>query len=626
MATTKLRLKAEPYSPPQMPAISRPLVEIWVKTSIPHLDQPFSYCLPEALSMTVDVGSYVVVPFQGRSLEGLVTNRRDGDISTLKEVIKPLSPFPMISSAFIATMQAAAERWISNPYDFADAAISPRVISVEREFAEAIYPPTSKAVKKGEATYLQLPPYIGKAELILRRIERAPKGSKIVVVVPEALTLQRVSAALESAGRAHAILDTSLSKSDLYRNYLQVASGDINIAIGLRNAVLAPMRKLSHMIIVDEQSEHYYDRRHPGWNVRDIALLRALHEGVAIEFLGYAPSAEMARIIDGREIKYRAARAKMNVKVFEQQRGELVPSLAIAPIRSSLMTGPVLAIVPAKGYAQAIRCAECRTISRCECGGALSKISKLSDIACTHCNKRYSEWQCAWCRSKKNLLAHRGIERFAQEIGLLFPKIEVVQSTADTPKFHINRHSLVLATPGMVPTAPDGYSAVVVLEGNRFLSQPDLRSSERVRGIYFDAIAQLREGAPAILIQDRGSPLVNALLQWNPVPLIHSELQELRDLKLPPYYSALTLDVPTNEVTRIKSALENGIGASLPQSTLIFGPADLDGNFSRLIISAECQSEKQLLATMREFSRKRSLGKKPIIRIRAFPYSLTATK
>lgn len=627
MATEKLRLKREAFSPPQKAAVNRPVADIWVKTQLPHLDHSFSYLVPESMSNLVDLGSLVSVSFQGRNLEGLVIGRRDGDTSTLKPILKLISPFPILSAELIETVKAASQHWMSHPFDFVQSVISPRAISVEKEFvASQTLSFTRRSERKPAIEYLQLPPHQSRFELIIRRIGKAPKGSRIIVVAPDSLSIQRLSSALEKSGRSHVVLDSSLNKSDLYRNYLQIVVGEVNLAIGTRNAVFAPMKSLTTMIIVDEQSEHFYDRQHPGWNVRDVALLRSKHEGVDLEFLGYAPSAEMAYKIEKREIAYRGSKCKVNVQVFEQQRSELVPSQAIAPIRSALSKGPVLMLVPAKGYAQAIRCQGCRTVSRCECGGALVKLAKTADISCSHCSKHFPHWECAWCKSKRFSLASRGIERFAQEVGLLFPKVEIAQSTADHPRFEIGNTGIVLATPSMAPQSPNGYSAVVILEGNRFLSQPDFRSAERVRGIFFEAVAQMHVGATAILIQDRGAPIVNALLQWNPVTVVHAELEELRALGLPPYTAPITIDAPINEVSKIKDSLSKAISKSLPESTVIFGPAPVTIDIGRLILSCSTEDSSMALQTIHEFTRKRSATKKSPLRIRAFPYSLTLNK
>jgi primosomal protein N' (replication factor Y) len=187
----------------------------------------------------------------------------------------------------------------------------------------------------------------------------------------------------------------------------------------------------------------------------------------------------------------------------------------------------------------------------------------------------------------------------------------------------VSDSSLVVATPGMAPKTLSGYSAVVVLEGNRFLNQPDMRASERVREMFFAHAALASSGAEVILIQDDGHPIATALRSWNPTMAIHADLEERRTLKLPPYVRSALMTMETKEITRLKIALENSRDEGrIPKTTNILGPIPA-GEKSALILTVDLREGDELISTLHEFMRRRSTAKKELPTLRIDPYSLS---
>ena len=217
----------------------------------------------------------------------------------------------------------------------------------------------------------------------------------------------------------------------------------------------------------------------------------------------------------------------------------------------------------------------------------------------------------------------RGTERHHQELGKLFPGTSIRISTADHLIEDTVESGIFIATPGMAPRTSHGYSSVVILEGNRFLNQPDLRATERTREMFFAHAALAREGAPIILVQDDGHSIATSLTTWNPLPAISRELEERQQLGLPPYVRAAMLTMENAEITRFKSALlaaqEDG---RIPASTKILGPIP-SSDKSSLILTVDVAHGDELVSTLHEFMRRRSAAKKSLPSLRIDPYSLS---
>jgi primosomal protein N' (replication factor Y) len=622
--TGGLKLKRELVTPqPQAPTDILPVAEIWVDAGVYHLDSPFSYLVPQNLADEVQIGSLVSVPFHGREVIGLVINRViDDGSSGLKSITKVLGKFPVLTKPLIELIAQASRRYAAHPFDLLRSAIPDRVATVEKEFTSIQLIHNEKSAK-AEHLYLQLPPVQIRTELLAKKIAIDSTKGGVLVVLPDAREVDSLAKAFEKSGLKFATLGSELSKSENYRSFLSILTGQVQIAIGTRSAIFAPVRDLNTIIIYNEGSEHFYERRSPGWNVRDMALLRSRIENVSLIFAGYSPSAETARLIDEGWIDYKRSRGKVKVSTFSQSHGELLPSRAIAPIKKALNEGPVLFLVPLKGYAQAIRCSHCKTISRCECGGAHEQKGANSGITCNHCAKKVESWKCVWCHQARPALVSRGIERHLHEIGLLFPGIPAVFSSADHAIAFAPEKGIVLATAHMAPKADAGYSAVVILEGNRFLSQPDLRANERSREMYFAHAALVKNNGNMILIQDEGDSISTALATWNPSPSVHRDLGERKELHLPPYVRAIKLIMSEDEVTRLKKALEAAKAERrLPVSSRILGPIP-EADKASLILTADVEDGEELIVTIHEFMRRRSITKKPLPSLRIDPYSLS---
>jgi primosomal protein N' (replication factor Y) len=624
MVKGRLTLKRELAAPaPVAPIGEFTVAQVWVDASVYHLDSPFSYLIPGNLADSISVGSLVMVPFHGREITALVVEVVALDsTSGLKSISKVLGGIPLFTQELINLIAEAAKRYAAHPFDLIRSAIPDRVISVEKEFTGHA---NSYVLEPGKSQrqFFQLPPHQERSLLMASKIVERSKIGGVLVVLPDSLEVNRLSKELSKLDVTHVVLDSKLPKSEQYRNFLQARIGEANVVIGTRSAVFAPVSNLRTLMIYNEGSEHLYERRSPGWNARDIALLRQREQDFDLLFVGYSPSSEVARLIDTGWIDYKRSRGKIKVATYAAEHGELLPSRAIPVIKKALNTGPVLFLVPLKGYAQAIRCAQCRTISRCLCGGAHEKLTLSAPISCNHCLAKVVEWRCVWCHSERVSMQSRGADRHQHELGLLFPGVKSVISTSDHLIDSVIEDGIVVATPGMAPQSKGGYSAVVFLEGNRFLNQPDMRANERVREMFFAHASLISPSGSIVLIQDEGHVISTALTTWNPSMAIHRELEERQSLALPPYVRAVKLIMEPSDISRLQSALTSAREEGrIPAETKILGPISI-GDKSSLILTVPLETGEMLISTLHEFMRRRSVAKKSLPSLRIDPYSLS---
>ena len=625
MARSGFRLRAELIAKvAEPPSGEDSLAKVWVDSGVFHLDQEYSYLIPRDLDSVITVGSMVVVPFNGRELTAVVTYRGPlVEQTNLKTIAKCEGEIALLSSVQINLIRDLSAKYLCHPFDLIRSMVPQRIATVEKSrksLDRNIGVPRSSKIKR---SYLQLPPHRNRQTLIAAKLVELLTDGPTLAILPDVREVQSLALELDALGVKYTRYDSSQGRSEHYSAYLDIAQGLSRLVIGTRSSVFSPVENLTHIVMYNEGSEHFYERRTPGWNAREVAVERSRLEHISLTFIGYSPSLEICRFIERKEIVFRKSSSRLSIFDFEQTFGELIPSRALSVIKKSLTVGPVLFVAPAKGWAHAIRCSRCKTLSKCKCGGNFEIKSEKSSITCNHCGINNQQWKCTWCENKSYALVGRGIERHSHEIGKLLPGVVIKNSTADKPLTEDVDSGVVVTTQSMAPAAHNGYSAVVFLEGNRVNNQPDMRAQERMRELYFGQSALVREGGDVVVIQDAGNQIVTALRIWNPMPMLERELAEREDLDLPPFTHTVEMAMPKEEVTRFKNALlkaqEEG---RLPIEMRILGPI-AKGDLSSLVLLSQLSNHEQVNLLIHEFMRRRSLSKKALPSLRIDPYSLS---
>jgi primosomal protein N' (replication factor Y) len=635
-----LKLKAQigAYSKKSVAEVL-PVARVWVDTGVFHLDTPFEYWVPSVLSLDVTVGTRVQVEFGSSLQEGIVIERSESSPSmgNLKQILKVLSPSPVATPQTLKLFRLVAKRWAGSPYDVIRSAIPPRVASVDKEslidhakLGPALALPSghSKALmQKKVRAYWSLPPCIPRQRLIAELVVTRSKLGQVLVIVPDERELRAIEEELLTYFSAQSVvrLDGSLTRSDRYRNFLRVTRGQADIILGLRGAVFAPLSDGATIIVAGESAQSLHEPRAPGWNARDVALIRSSEMEANLIFVGYSPSLELARLIDTKWLSLISSKTRRVVVAVSPSMGELIPSAAFPIIRKALNEGSVLFLVPKKGYGNSVLCNKCRNLALCTCGGRLELTGALESPRCVLCRASYEGWKCRWCQSGEIYLASRGIDRFAEEIGRSFPNYPVINSSGEhivdsSPDFP----SLVIATPGAQPKTYEGYASVALLEGLRFFGHSELRSTESSREVFFQSAAMANSTGPIFLSLMPTHPIVAALTRWDASPIVRKELREREEMDFPPYFRFIYIDIETQDAVKFSRGMVTAQkDGRLDVHVLISGPHVRSKDVSRIILSAPVARASAVVDFVHELQRRRSVSSKPLFTIRVDPYSLT---
>ncbi len=133
----------------------------------------------------------------------------------------------------------------------------------------------------------------GKTEVYIQAIRQVVRfGRQAIVLVPEiSLTPQTVDR-FKSRFPDVAVLHSHLTDAERHRQWTSIAEGEVQVVVGARSAVFAPLKRLG-LIVIDEEHENSFKQdTAPRYHARDVARKRAEDERCPLILGSATPSLE----------------------------------------------------------------------------------------------------------------------------------------------------------------------------------------------------------------------------------------------------------------------------------------------------------------------------------------------
>jgi primosomal protein N' (replication factor Y) (superfamily II helicase) len=619
------------------------VARVAVDVPLAHLDRPFDYSVPDALDAEAQPGTRVRVRFSGRLVDGFIIDRvAESDHARLAPIQRVISPVPALTPEVLELARAVADRYAGTLPDVLRAAIPPRHARAETlllaKEAEPIALPDvtdlsawsdyaggaafARRLAGGErgmrAVWTCAPGVNSSAaadwpRLIARTAIAGARSGDVVIVVPDARDLARVSAALDDEGGAgaYAVLAADAGPQRRYTAFLRVLTGRVPIALGTRAAAFAPVGSPSLLILWDDGDESLSEPHAPGWHAREVLALRSQLTGSSLLVGGFTRTAETESWIATKWavplVPSRAVTRQLAPRVIaDHDDTGRIPRRAYDAARDALTTGPVLVQVGRRGYVPTLACQDCRERASCPaCGGPLALGSRGGAPTCGWCGTSVAPWRCRGCGGQRLRAVSVGSGRTAEELGRAFPGVPVITSTGERAVDRVGPEpALVVATTGTEPWAEAGYTAVLLLDAAAQTSRVALRAGEETARRWFSAAALARPGAPVVVTADAALPVVQALIRWDPAWLAARELAERRELGLPPVVRVATL---TGEPVAVE-----GAAGELPPSVRVLGPLPVPGSDDvRALVTVDRRHGSELARALGAVAATRTARKAP---------------
>jgi primosomal protein N' (replication factor Y) len=215
----------------------------------------------------------------------------------------------------------------------------------------------------------------GKTEIYLRLAARVcGQGRRVLMLVPEiALTPATAAQFRDAFGERVAIQHSGLSDGERHDQWQRIRRGDVDVVVGTRSAVFAPLDELGLIVVDEEHDASYKQEESPRYNGRDVAIVRGRHARALVVLGSATPSMESyhnaltgkyERVVLERRVLDRPLAAVTVVDMREEYAAEgpdVILSRALrAGLADRLVRGEqALVLLNRRGFATAVFCRQC---------------------------------------------------------------------------------------------------------------------------------------------------------------------------------------------------------------------------------------------------------------------------
>ena len=418
----------------------------------------------------------------------------------------------------------------------------------------------------------------GKTKVIMRAIDRTvADGKSVIMMVPEiALTPQTVAIFCKRYGERVAVIHSSLSQGERLDAWRRIQRGEVDLVIGTRSAVFAPLSNIG-MIVIDEEHEHTYkSESDPKYHARDVAAYRCGKHNALMLLASATPSLES--FYKAKEGKYTL------VPLRERYGGIKLPDAVIVDMREEIRLGntsPIsdrllrslsevgergeqaILFLNRRGYNSQISCKNCGDVITCpRCSVSLTYHTgrgggKLLCHMCGHTEP--TPRVCPSCSSDNISFLGYGTQKVEGELSEYIPDMRVMRMDADTTSGKLaydrmledfrNQKADILLGTQMVAKGHDFPKVTLVgaVLADTSLYVSDFRASERTFSLLTQVIGRAgraKDGGIAVIqTYSPKNEIIRLACLQDYDKFYEGEIALRRELSYPPFCDMVSLTV-----------------------------------------------------------------------------------
>ncbi len=577
------------------------------------LHQTFTYRIPDDVAGRVRPGAQILAPFRGRPRRGFVVELADASPRDKTESIASLLDADAVTPHLLALARWIADYYLA-PLGEVLAATLPgglegfaasrarkratddpvvRLALPERVTLTAGQKTALAAVEEALATRRFAPLLLhgvtasGKTEIYLRAADRARSaGHQTLVLVPEvAISDQVVQSFRHRFGGRVGVLHSYLGVGERRRNWELARRGALDVVVGARSAVFAPLTRLG-LIVVDEEHEPAYKQSERlRYHGRDTAVRRAQMLGIPVVLGSATPSLEtLANVSRG---KYRAVRLPDRV---DRRR---LPSVRLVDLREepaggSLVSRPLLIALEARlerreqallflnrrGHSHHTQCRACGWVPECpHCDITLTLHTNPRVWRCHYCDHAEPfRADCPTCGAELLRFGGAGTQRVERELQRTLAGARVLRldtdvargggSRGDTLRAFARGEADVLLGTQMIAKGLDfpRVTLVGVLDADVSLHLPDFRAAERTWQLIVQVSGRSGRGKTQgeVVVQTctPDHPAVAAAVTLDEHAFLEHELEQRRDAGYPPFRRLVVIRFSSPKEAEVEAAAQ----------------------------------------------------------------------
>lgn len=447
----------------------------------------------------------------------------------------------------------------------------------------------------------------GKTEIYIKLIKDLINSKKtVIMLVPEiSLTPQIVGKFISEFGDNVAVLHSGLSEGEKFDEYRRIVNKEVNIVIGARSAVFAPLENIGAIIIDECGSPSFKQDVNPKYNAIDIALKRGETQNAYIIMGSATPLLEQyARGEKGVfkliSLTKRVSENLPKINIVdmneEVKRRNFVISNELKVKLTMCLNKHEQAIIllNRRGYSTFMSCSSCGYVWKCpSCDISLIYHKSSNNLRCHYCG--YSTKMtniCPSCKEEAIKDLGMGTEKLETIIKENFPTSRVIRMDLDTTSkkgshariiesFKNHEYDILIGTQ-MISKGLNfkNISLVGVINADASLNMPDFRSAERTFELLMQTSGRVgRYDLPGeVIIQtyNKDNYCLECVKKQDYLEFYKKEMDIRRQLKYPPYFYICSIKIvsPEYETARNESnKIKNYLSKKLSNNFIILGPS-----------------------------------------------------
>ena len=424
----------------------------------------------------------------------------------------------------------------------------------------------------------------GKTQVYLRLVqETLALGKTAMVLVPEiVLTPQMMRKYSSYFGSRVAMLHSSLKMTERYDQWKRIRRGEVDVVLGTRSALFAPLKNLGLIIMDEEQEGSYQSENVPRYDAREVAKYLCVREKAALVFGSATPTVETAWAVEQGSYQKALLRRRYNENALPEVliadlRQEILngnPGLISTPLRQELKKNLAageqsILFLNRRGSSRMLLCGECGYVPQCpRCSTAMTYHSANGRLMCHYCG--HSEPAADTCPECGGWMKHVGVgtQKVEEELRELFPEAGILRMDADTTAggheeilqtFERERVPILLGTQ-MVAKGLDfeNVTLVGVLSADISLYVDNYRAAERTFSLLTQVVGRAgrggKTGRAVIQTYTPGNDVIRCAARQDYDAFYESEIRMRRLRRYPPFADLFTVTVSGTEEGRVLRA------------------------------------------------------------------------
>ena len=424
----------------------------------------------------------------------------------------------------------------------------------------------------------------GKTQVYLRLVqETLALGKTAMVLVPEiVLTPQMMRKFSSYFGSRVAMLHSSLKMTERYDQWKRIRRGEVDVVLGTRSALFAPLKNLGLIIMDEEQEGSYQSENVPRYDAREVAKYLCVREKAALVLGSATPTVESAWAAEQGSYQKALLRRRYNENALPEVliadlRQEILngnPGLISTPLRQELEKNLAageqsILFLNRRGSSRMLLCGECGYVPQCpRCSTAMTYHSANGRLMCHYCG--HSEPAADTCPECGGWMKHvgAGTQKVEEELRELFPEAGILRMDADTTAggheeilqtFERERVPILLGTQ-MVAKGLDfeNVTLVGVLSADISLYVDNYQAAERTFSLLTQVVGRAgrggKTGRAVIQTYTPGNDVIRCAARQDYDAFYESEIRMRRLRRYPPFADLFTVTVSGTEEGRVLRA------------------------------------------------------------------------